>query len=56
MIIKTVMGKKSTFTHDAAERKNLDLLHVLIDLPAELRAPLGLRVDVDIRADAIVDS
>ena len=49
-LIKPVMGKKTIFTHDAAERKDLDILQVLVDLPAGFAAPLGLEVDVSIEA------
>jgi hypothetical protein len=41
------MGTKIVFSHEPSERKDLDVLQVLIALP-ELDAPLGLQVDVDI--------
>jgi multidrug resistance efflux pump len=47
-LVKPVMGKKTIFTHDAAERKDLDILQVLVDLPPGFVAPLGLEVDVAI--------
>ena len=48
-LVKRLMGKKTVFSHDASERKDLDVLQVLIDVPDDFRAPLGLQVDVDIR-------
>ncbi len=47
-LVKQVMGNKTVFSHEASERKDLDVLQVLIDLPPDFRAPLGLQVDVDI--------
>jgi HlyD family secretion protein len=48
-LIKRVMGNKTVFSHEANERKDLDVIQVLIDLPEDFIAPLGLQVDVDIR-------
>lgn len=47
-LVKRTMGNKTVFSHEASERKDLDVLQVLIDLPPEFKAPLGLQVDVDI--------
>ena len=47
-LVKQVMGKKTVFSKTATERKDLDVLQVLIDLPAELKLPVGLEVDVRI--------
>jgi hypothetical protein len=43
------MGDKTVFARDAADRKDLDTIEVLIDAPPNFRAPIGLQVDVDIR-------
>jgi hypothetical protein len=48
-LVKRVMGNKTVFSHEASERKDLDVIQVLIDLPDDFSAPLGLQVDVDIR-------
>jgi hypothetical protein len=52
-LVKPVMGKKTIFTHDAAERKNLDVIQVLIDLPEDLSAPLALQVEVAIHVTSV---
>jgi HlyD family secretion protein len=46
--VKRLMGKKTVFTHEATERKDLDVLQVLIEMPPDFRAPMGLQVDVDL--------
>jgi HlyD family secretion protein len=46
--IKDVMGPKTVFSRDASERKDLDIVQVFIDLPADFQAPIGLQVDVEI--------
>jgi HlyD family secretion protein len=48
-LVKRVMGNKTVFSHEASERKDLDVIQILIDLPEDFAAPLGLQVDVDIR-------
>jgi multidrug resistance efflux pump len=50
-LIKQVMGPKTVFTHESTERKDLDVLQVLIEMPADFRLPVGLRVDVRILTD-----
>jgi hypothetical protein len=47
-LVKRLMGNKTVFSHEASERKDLDVLQVLIDLPADFRAPLGLQVGVEV--------
>lgn len=47
-LVKRLMGNKTVFSHEASERKDLDVLQVLIDLPPDFHAPLGLQVDVDV--------
>jgi multidrug resistance efflux pump len=46
--VKRLMGKKTVFTHEATERKDLDVLQVLVVMPEGFRAPMGLQVDVDL--------
>lgn len=50
-LVKQLMGGKTTFSRSASERKDLDVLQVLIDMPEGFRAPLGLQVDVAIEVD-----
>jgi multidrug resistance efflux pump len=47
--IKRVMGKKTVFSRAAAERRDLEVLEVLIDAGAGFTAPAGLPLDVKIR-------
>jgi multidrug resistance efflux pump len=49
--VRQVMGKKTVFTRSVTERKDLDVLTVLIDLDESFCAPVGLQVDVRIRID-----
>jgi hypothetical protein len=46
--LEHLMGNKTVFTRAASERKDLDVLQVLIDLGPEFQAPAGLQVDVKI--------
>lgn len=48
-LLEQVMGDKTVFARSAAERKDLDVLEVLIDMEPDFRAPVGLQVDVKIR-------
>jgi HlyD family secretion protein len=45
-LVKALMGKKTVFAQSATERKDLDALQLLIALPADFSAPIGLEVDV----------
>jgi multidrug resistance efflux pump len=49
-MVKRLMGNKTVFAKTSTERKDLDVLQVLIDLPAGTELPVGLAVDVSIRA------
>lgn len=51
-LVKRLMGNKTVFSRAANERKDLDVLQVLIDLPQSFQAPLGLQVDVEIAIGA----
>ena len=44
--IEALMGSKTVFARSAAERKDLHVVEVVIDLPSNFSAPVGLRVDV----------
>jgi HlyD family secretion protein len=47
-LVKAIMGKKTVFTKSSTERKDLDVLQVLIDLPEGTTLPVGFEVDVRI--------
>lgn len=47
-LVKSIMGKKTVFTKSSTERKDVDVLQVLIDLPEGTTLPLGFEVDVRI--------
>jgi multidrug resistance efflux pump len=46
--LEHIMGKKTAFTRASSERKDLEVLQVLIDLGPDFTAPAGLQVDVKI--------
>lgn len=46
--IRGIMGKKTQFNYDAAERRDLDVVEVLIEMEAGFRAPVGMQVDVSL--------
>jgi HlyD family secretion protein len=46
--VKRIMGKKTVFARTAQERKDLEILQVLIDMADGFTGPVGLRVDVKI--------
>lgn len=48
-LVKSMMGNKTVFTREATERKDLDMIEVLVDMPADFKAPLALQVNVDIQ-------
>ncbi len=47
-LLKTLMGNKTVFTRDAAERKDLDVLQVFVIPEEPLNVPIGLQVDIDL--------
>ena len=49
--LEPIMGDKTLFTHGSSERKDLDVLQVIIDLGADCQAPVGLQVDVVIETE-----
>lgn len=46
--LEQIMGDKTVFTRSSSERKDLEVLQVLIDMEPGFRCPSGLRVDVTI--------
>jgi len=48
-LVKQLMGPKTLFSRESSERKDLDVLQIFIDMPADFSAPIGLQVDVDVR-------
>jgi len=49
--VKPVMGDKTLFSRSSRERKDLQIVQVLIEMDPEFRTPVGLRVDVAIRVE-----
>jgi ABC exporter DevB family membrane fusion protein len=47
--VERIMGDKTVFTGASAERKDLHVLQVVIDMGPTFSAPVGLQVDVRIR-------
>ncbi len=52
--IEQVMGNKTVFSHSAAERMDLDVVQVIIEMDSAFVAPIGLRVDVRLSAEELV--
>jgi HlyD family secretion protein len=48
VLAKPVMGKKTVFSRAASERKDLEVIQVLVDLDEPLVAPVGIQVDVQV--------
>jgi multidrug resistance efflux pump len=46
------MGTKTLFARSSSERKDLDIREVLIQPEVEFKAPIGLKVEVEVRLDA----
>ena len=46
--IEKIMGDKTAFTRASSERKDLNVLEVVVEMGREFRAPAGLQVDVKI--------
>jgi HlyD family secretion protein len=44
--VRDIMGKRTMFSKAATERKDLDVVQVLIEMGKGFRAPVGLQVDV----------
>jgi HlyD family secretion protein len=49
--VRQIMGKKTVFARTAQERKDLDVLQVLIEMEKPFSGPVGLRVDVKIASE-----
>jgi HlyD family secretion protein len=46
--VQPVSCKKTFFSRESTERKDLDILQLLVDSPVDFPAPLGLQLDADI--------
>jgi HlyD family secretion protein len=46
VLIKPIMGKKTVFSRSSTERKDLDVLQIIIEMEPNFCAPVGLEVDV----------
>ena len=47
-LIKSIMGKKTVFTRAATERKDLDVIQVIVETDRSFAAPIGLEVDLKV--------
>jgi multidrug resistance efflux pump len=47
-LVKPLMGNKTVFSRESGERKDLDVLEVLVQPDSVLNVPIGLQVEVDI--------
>jgi HlyD family secretion protein len=50
VLVKTMMGKKTVFSRESAERKDLEVLQVFIEPEQSLNVPVGLKIDVELPA------
>ena len=48
VLIKSIMGKKTVFSRSASERKDLDVIQVMVEMDQGFAAPIGLEVDVTV--------
>lgn len=48
--VKSVMGKKTVFSHSATERKDLDMREVFVHFDVSPNLPIGLEVDVTVES------
>jgi multidrug resistance efflux pump len=51
VLAKGIMGKKTVFARAATERKDLEVIQVLVDLDEPFTAPVGLQVDIKVHVD-----
>jgi len=49
VLLEKLMGDKTVFTRASSERKDLDVLQLLVELGPDFQAPAGLQVDVRIK-------
>ena len=49
-LVKEMMGKKTVFSREAAERKDLEVVQVFIEPEQPMKLPIGLKVDVELQA------
>lgn len=52
MSIRQIMGKKTVFARSAEERKELDVIQLIVATDEPLEAPIGLRLDVVLKRSA----
>ena len=51
ILIKAIMGKKTVFSRSSTERKDLDVVQVMVEMQGAFRAPIGLEVEVRLESD-----
>lgn len=49
--VEHVMGDKTLFSRSAAERRDLRVLQVVVEMGEDFAAPVGLQVDIRIRRE-----
>jgi HlyD family secretion protein len=49
-LVKSMMGKKTVFSRESSERKDLEVLQVFIEPNQPLNVPVGLKIDVELPA------
>ena len=49
-VVEKIMGDKTVFAHSSTERKDLQVLQVLLDMEPSFQAPVGLQVDVALQS------
>ena len=52
-LVKTIMGKKTVFSRESAERKDLEVLQAFIEPDEPLNVPIGLKIDVELQPDEL---
>lgn len=48
-LVKELMGKKTVFSRESAERKDLEVIQAFIEPERQLNLPIGLKVDVELQ-------
>jgi HlyD family secretion protein len=51
VLIKPIMGTKTVFSRSSTERKDLDVVQVIVEMQSDFSVPIGLEVDVKIFHD-----
>jgi multidrug resistance efflux pump len=52
VVLEKIMGDRTVFARSSSERKDLNVLQVVIEMAPGFRAPVGLQVDVGVETAA----